>query len=353
MDLLALLDCKAVCVGLKDLALPADNWMTLLKQSHIPVLCTNAYIDKPRAAFAPYSEISSGMYLMSVLGDNGAANASIQTDVIIEDPYTSIIKCHDLLGETQNVIVLASGIGFEELERIAELEFVSHVIVTDCGPYRSEKIHAVPYPDNSTILLLDGLGKEPYPRISTNRVIVDSKYPEDSKALKMIDVVERKWAAQFANTFDQEKLAEMNKVDKSGLSRRSKLSSGISYYVGSETCAVCHKSEYDKWKTTSHAKSLQSLRDAGSADRVLCLQCHVTGLGASSGYSPTEPHAEKSLVGCECCHGPRSRHIEYIAQEATSVSSAKQAPLDKCFACHDSEHSPGFDAQASWEHIKH
>lgn len=90
-------------------------------------------------------------------------------------------------------------------------------------------------------------------------------------------------------------------------------------YEGRKKCSSCHKSQYESWKETRHAKALQSLlpgarieekRKANldpdkdySADQD-CVGCHVTGYGKEGGYDPEDPGKFLVGVGCESCHGP-------------------------------------------------
>ncbi len=94
-------------------------------------------------------------------------------------------------------------------------------------------------------------------------------------------------------------------------------------YEGRKKCSSCHKSQYESWKDTVHAKALKSLEAEQKSEAKLkakldpnkdytedkkCVGCHVTGFGTEDGYDIDDP--SKYLVGvtCESCHGPGSEY---------------------------------------------
>ncbi len=94
-------------------------------------------------------------------------------------------------------------------------------------------------------------------------------------------------------------------------------------YEGRKKCGNCHRSQYESWKDTGHAKALSSLEagekaaakvkagldpDKDYTEDKKCVGCHTTGFGAEDGYDIEDP--SKYLVGvtCESCHGPGSEY---------------------------------------------
>jgi predicted CXXCH cytochrome family protein len=73
-------------------------------------------------------------------------------------------------------------------------------------------------------------------------------------------------------------------------------------YVGSTTCATCHKEVHDTWTSTIHAQAYSSSifqKDwTAQGTAVACLECHTTGYDATTGKFSEEG------VTCEACHGP-------------------------------------------------
>ncbi|MCK5175505.1 MAG: hypothetical protein KAR47_19070 [Planctomycetes bacterium] len=111
-------------------------------------------------------------------------------------------------------------------------------------------------------------------------------------------------------------------------------------YVGSETCAMCHEDEYEKWSSTRHSHAYQTLADAGSQHDPECIECHVVGMNYETGFVSQDSPKDLRDVGCEVCHGPRSLHVSAVSSDEPNPEPAM--PLFKCGQCHTPEHSLGF-----------
>jgi hypothetical protein len=107
-------------------------------------------------------------------------------------------------------------------------------------------------------------------------------------------------------------------------------------YAGSESCKMCHKYEYEKWSTKSHAHAYQTLVDDGTQYDPECIACHVVGFNYESGFVSEQETDHLKDVGCENCHGPGSKHISSLGEEPTTE------PAMVCTDCHTPEHSGGF-----------
>jgi hypothetical protein len=83
-------------------------------------------------------------------------------------------------------------------------------------------------------------------------------------------------------------------------------------YAGSESCKMCHKYEYEKWSTKSHAHAYQTLVDDGTQYDPECIACHVVGFNYESGFVSEQETDHLKDVGCENCHGPGSKHISSL-----------------------------------------
>ncbi len=156
-------------------------------------------------------------------------------------------------------------------------------------------------------------------------------------------------------------------------------------FVGANKCGECHTKAFDIWKATPHAHAFESLDPSQKREGherlhgVLrtfdpeCLSCHVTGwepeqyVRFQSGFlneefasSDDEKLLQKLLSGnqCENCHGPGSRHIEWIESDtAAAVKEVKvslqQAEEQACIQCHDGDNSPDFKFESYWDAVKH
>ncbi len=134
-------------------------------------------------------------------------------------------------------------------------------------------------------------------------------------------------------------------------------------YDGRKKCSGCHKSQYKSWKTTAHAKALDSLQagekaeakkkagldpDKDYSEDKKCVGCHTTGFGMEGGYEIDDPSKYTAGVSCEACHGPGKKYRR-IHREASDrfdkkkTATARQVLADageefefveRCKTCH-------------------
>lgn len=166
-----------------------------------------------------------------------------------------------------------------------------------------------------------------------------------------------------------------------------------SLYVGTKTCAMCHKkdevgNQFAKWQASPHAKAFEALgtpeakaygAKAGVDDPQKsgkCLKCHATAynfteeLQVKGEDGGTPKIVPEDGVTCEACHGPgknyKSKTVMEDKQKAVAAGLASPA-LAVCTQCHNDK-SPnwkadrytakdgtktGFDAAQAYEKIKH
>ena len=124
-------------------------------------------------------------------------------------------------------------------------------------------------------------------------------------------------------------------------------------FMGSEMCSGCHETEYEKWLSSRHSHAYQSLVEKGSQFDPECIECHVVGMRYEGGFVSENSPEDLRNVGCEVCHGPRSKHIYAVSSDEPNPKPAK--PVFDCGDCHTPEHSPGFQAdEAKYrEQIRH
>ncbi len=135
---------------------------------------------------------------------------------------------------------------------------------------------------------------------------------------------------------------------------RKSLPSG-NMFVGSETCASCHESQYEVWQTMAHSHALTTLIEKpelnGRQFDPRCVRCHSVGMDYFGGYRSMDDTPELAHVGCEQCHGPSDQHA--FAEDPAAVEM--RAPFMRCVECHDAENDPNFekDYKAKFDKIKH
>jgi hypothetical protein len=121
-------------------------------------------------------------------------------------------------------------------------------------------------------------------------------------------------------------------------------------FLGAAACAKCHPREHEIWSRSAHPRALATLAEVDRDYTVACVYCHVTGWASPDGGGFVDPASTSRLGGvqCEACHGPGQSHVSDPKAEYGQVVSP-----DKCFACHDQENSPKFDADTYWQNIAH
>ena len=134
-------------------------------------------------------------------------------------------------------------------------------------------------------------------------------------------------------------------------------------FEGRTKCSSCHKSQAKAWKSTAHAKAMDSLKPGVHKEAKIkakldpdkdytqdkdCVGCHVDGFGKKGGYTIETAKKPLAAVGCESCHGPgksyRGDHRKAgQAFESKGTTMQRKVLADKgqdfgfeeaCSACH-------------------
>jgi len=149
-------------------------------------------------------------------------------------------------------------------------------------------------------------------------------------------------------------------------------------YLGHQSCAPCHKDEYDQWSGTAHAWAYDHLKAAGPSTSLGAgkdadpkeLRRAVTGMGEFGGFESVGKTPGLVNVQCEECHGPGRSHendrrrIEKVQEWQKRfpkgkydleprVKMRKEFDAAFCARCHDDAHNPGFDFNKALEAIAH
>ena len=148
---------------------------------------------------------------------------------------------------------------------------------------------------------------------------------------------------------------------------------GEGRYIGTLTCAACHKDpsmgyQFSKWRMSAHASAYavlssdrayeiaekQGLKDAPQTS-LECLKCHTTAYhqpakGVIESYSLYEG------VGCEACHGAGSDYYpEAIMRDPRAAKAAglEEVTRRTCLGCHENAHGKPFDFDEAMKMIAH
>src|SRR5215471_17389801 len=116
----------------------------------------------------------------------------------------------------------------------------------------------------------------------------------------------------------------------------------------SESCAQCHKAEYEVWKNSRHSHAFAALEEKQRMFDGNCVGCHSLGF-RDRGFVSVKATPQFANVQCEACHGPGAEHIK-----APTAGNYKTPPKNQsCLVCHDRDNSPDFDFDKYWPVIAH
>jgi hypothetical protein len=119
-------------------------------------------------------------------------------------------------------------------------------------------------------------------------------------------------------------------------------------FMLSESCAQCHKAEYEAWKNSRHSHAFAALEEKQRMFDGNCVGCHSLGY-RDRGFVSIKATPQFANVQCESCHGPGAEHIK-----APTAGNYKTPPKNQsCLVCHDRDNSPDFDFEKYWPVIAH
>jgi len=99
------------------------------------------------------------------------------------------------------------------------------------------------------------------------------------------------------------------------------LAGGGASYVGAERCKLCHRSVYQSWAATPHARAVEP-----PEAEARCFACHGTDEG------------KLAAVQCEACHGPGSDYSPpevMIDPEKAEMAGLVRPSVVVCERCHE------------------
>jgi hypothetical protein len=119
-------------------------------------------------------------------------------------------------------------------------------------------------------------------------------------------------------------------------------------YIGSQTCATCHRSMHTDWSGTLHAGALETLEAIGQGSNAACLPCHVVGYGESGGFVSRATTNALAGVGCEACHDGARDHVQNVSDLTKLPTISIKSEV--CGVCHTDDHHPTYDDWAESGH---
>jgi hypothetical protein len=145
--------------------------------------------------------------------------------------------------------------------------------------------------------------------------------------------------------------AYMNETRKAFVEESSRRLKDLSSspFAGSDSCIGCHPKASVVFKSSKHARALETLISKNKEQDPECVLCHTVGAQLQGGFVSAKKSPHLAGVQCENCHGARKAHVQN-----PSLKGQTQASIENvCLQCHNSQHSPKFDRQAYWLQISH
>jgi len=115
-------------------------------------------------------------------------------------------------------------------------------------------------------------------------------------------------------------------------------------FVSALKCRECHRSQYEAWVQTDHAKAFETLRREHKENDPACASCHMTGFATDLRIQPSM-NSRFWGVQCEACHGPGVRHVRKPGKGYGVVLEST------CRQCHDADRGKNFNFRRDREKV--
>jgi len=273
------------------------------------------------------------------------------SEFVIEDPFAAARRILPQVRSRSDLVLVMAYMQPDMAERLAQENPQIDVILVDPGrPILKQPrsignavvVHTVYQTTMLGELRLYPTEKGERRRFINRYVELDEVIPDDV-AVERLRVEARKEIAAVQQRLFRQRQAGSSSRTPPSVTR----SSGVSY-VGSAVCRNCHRSAYDVWMQSNHARAYATLQKVKRENDPECLDCHVTGFGRPTGFVSMFSTSRLKDVQCESCHGPGSLHAAHPAP-----GYGRLATPAGCTFCHTRERSPNFEMSSYWARIKH
>lgn len=220
--------------------------------------------------------------------------------------------------------------------------------------------------DLDVIIASDGRGLVPDPKQVNNALIVysakETKHLGELRMYTDAEGVVDRFTARYVELdeviADDPQMAETTRLARLEIGAvQARLAeaeaasytvTGESGFATSETCANCHKAEYQVWQKSRHSQAFAALETKQRVFDAACVGCHSVGF-QQRGFVNIKATPQLAHVQCESCHGPGAEHAKLPKAGAYPTPPA---PVS-CVTCHDRDNSPDFVFQKYWPLVAH
>lgn len=257
------------------------------------------------------------------------------------------------LADRADLIVLLAYTDREGLEELAREFYECDIIL---GGHVTQPSSEWEQKNQSLVAYITNQAKA----LGTSPITVEARGGVTAETLGMIlltdDYPEHSAIRALAQEYRNEIRHTPLKIDEPGAVLTENAVPGVqatASYVGSDSCASCHRSAYTAWEESGHAHAFDSLKNRDSDADPNCIACHTVGFGSKSGYQREFGERKLIHVGCESCHGPGSEHVsQHQSGDPITFRFRPLGPAD-CQRCHYGEFSRPFDWEQFWPKVKH
>jgi 2',3'-cyclic-nucleotide 2'-phosphodiesterase (5'-nucleotidase family) len=250
-----------------------------------------------------------------------------QADVIVALAYMTRDQAQRLASENPDIDTV---IGANQINNTEEVEHFNRATITyafNQTKYVGELRYYV-RPDGTV-------------ENQVNRFIaLDSIIPDDPAAEEVVTAAHNDFTNEQNKRMEQQQPASLIRPDPL-------LAAPQSSFIGAETCAGCHTSEFSIWRNTRHAHAMATLERKNQQFDTECVGCHVVGFG-KGGFTDLKSTPQLANVQCESCHGPGRNHSERPAKGYGFIAT----PVG-CVQCHTQVNSPDFNFATYWPQVQH
>jgi len=262
---------------------------------------------------------------------------SIRAEIGVEPPDATWKRFGAFMREKADVVVVLSHMGYDKDREFLHNSEGIDIMVSGHSQVMLEEPDSI----RQSLLLAPGKNGE---HLGLLELTVDSlgkimKYEHGMIPLTAEDVGESPEIRELLKEYDTLLREQL---------RQQAIAAGRKFF-GNDFCGNCHSAELEHWKTTPHARALETLENIDKAENSACLDCHTTGFGYPGGFVSVEETPEMGGIGCEECHRIPP-NADYSEDEPHRV-----LPLIEkwCTRCHKKPHIVEFDFETMKKEVQH
>ena len=314
----------AINVSGSDFSYEADFLYDAARSFELPLVSSNLKAGVASLPILPHRIVQRGKWRLGILG------VAPEDGSLFDDPLTRLRQQIESMGSVDFTIILSALGGRRSRELVEQFPTVDLVVghhgadetrigQTTLVSARSKGTHVgrIDLKSSSAARLLAG---------EVRQLPVGAELPALSTVQEIVDEFYRSASTPHADR-------EPRVGTENGLESQPNLT-----YAGVESCAPCHRREYDDWSASLHAVAFATLQQRNRQFFADCVSCHTTGFGYESGFQIGDRSAVLEGVQCEVCHGPGSSHVS----RPLGTNIRRDVGPRFCQQCHTQEMSPEF-----------